>query len=105
MKKLVIIATAGLLASAAFARSGESYIAEICALKAEHAVKVANLARQGYPWEDLEKSLTHNGAKKDLDLTHLRTAYYQYSTLDPQSIRALTFSECKLQYLKDQMRK
>lgn len=103
MKKLALIAL--MFAAPAFARSDESYRAEICSLKAEHAVRAANLARQGYPWAELEKTLTHNGAKKDVDLTYLRTAYYQYSMLDDQSIRSLTYSDCQIEDLKARMKK
>jgi len=102
--KYAIIALA-FVSSAAFARSQESYLAEICSLKAEHAVRAANLARQGYPWAELEKALTHDGAKKNVDLTHLRTAYYQYSMLDDQSIRSLTYSDCKIADMKERLRK
>lgn len=104
MMKYAIIALA-FVSSAAFARSQESYLAEICSLKAEHAVRTAKLAKQGYPWAELEKSLTHNGAKKDVDLTHLRTAYYQYSMLDDQSIRSLTYSDCKIADMKERLHK
>ena len=102
--KYVIIALA-LVSTSAFARSQESYLAEICSLKAEHAVQAAKLARQGYPWAELEKSLTHDGAKKNVDLTHLRTAYYQYSMLDDQLIRSLTYSDCKIADMKERLHK
>ena len=102
--KYAIIALA-FVSSTVFARSQESYLAEICSLKAEQATRVAKLAKQGYPWAELEKSLTHNGAKKGVDLTHLRTAYYQYSMLDNQSIRSLTYSDCKIADLKERLRK
>ena len=64
--KYAIIALA-FVSSTVFARSQESYLAEICSLKAEHAVRTAKLAKQGYPWAELEKALTHDGAKKDVD--------------------------------------
>ena len=104
MMKYAIIALA-LVSTSAFARSDASYLAEICSLKAEHATKAAKLARQGYSWAELEKALTHDGAKKDVDLTHLRTAYYQYSMLDDQSIRSLTYSACQIADLKERLRK
>ena len=102
--KYAIIALA-LVSTTAFARSQESYLAEICSLKAEHAVRVAKLARQGYPWAELEKSLIQGGVKKDVDLTYLRTAYYQYSVLDDQSIRSLTYSDCRIADLKERLHK
>ena len=63
------------------------------------------LLGKGYPWAELEKALTHDGAKKDVDLTHLRTAYYQYSMLDDQSTRSLTYSDCKIADMKERLRK
>lgn len=102
--KYVIIALA-LASTSAFARSDASYLAEICSIKSEQAVRAAKLARQGYPWENLEKSLTQGGAKKDVDLTYLRTAYYQYSLLDDQSIRSLTYSDCQIADLKERLHK
>lgn len=65
--KYAIIALA-FVSSTAFARSQESYLAEICSLKSEQAVRVAKLAKQGIRGQNLKRLLLTMGPRKMLTL-------------------------------------
>lgn len=65
--KYAIIALA-FVSSTAFARSQESYLAEICSLKSEQAVRVAKLAKQGIRGQNLKRLLLMMEQRKMLTL-------------------------------------
>lgn len=89
------ILTLALVSTLATARTAESYTAEICGNKAEGAAGVVYLARQGMAWKEIETRLKQS--QPNADFTHLRTAYYEYSMFDDQTIKALTFMNCKIE--------
>ena len=101
MKKL----TFALLAVAAFAANASNTYAlstasgEACSATAELAVTVADVSRNGMPWDKVDAIMrkTHQNfgpRTREASFGIIREAYYSWSTFSDSTVRSLAYTKC-----------
>lgn len=98
MKKTLIIA-ALILSTNAFASAKlDEARSKLCAAQATFAVSAAKAAKAGMPLDEFEKLLEGIERKKNF-----RTAFLTYSDFDEKTIKSLTYQQCIVDLLKEEL--
>jgi len=101
MKKLTfaLLAVAAFAANASNTYSTSAAAGEVCGASAELAVTIADVSRNGVPWDKVDAIMqkTHQNfgpRTREASIAVIREAYYSWSALSDRVVRKLAYTKC-----------